>query len=163
MLDGARTVQRVRPRTRVGWAASRLDDIDSATYVWATSPGAPVDVIGFVSFPSFSGLPGVDARLRAIDRWRNAALSDSAVSRPHWVAIAGGLPHAHGDASQTASVLHAAAWATRRPWVNAIIVGEPSDYVNRTGMRAADGRERPVVRSTARLARLMRDARAVTR
>lgn len=160
IAEGAKTVERVRPRTRVGWAASRLDATDSAMYVYASSPGSDVDIIGFVSFPSFSGLPGVDARLRAIDRWRNAALSDSAVSRPHWVTIAGGLPHAHGEVSQSASVLHAAAWATRRPWVNALIVGEPGDYTGRTGMRAADGRERPVVRTTARLARVMRDARA---
>lgn len=161
MSEGAKTVERVRPRTRVGWAASRLDAIDSAMYVWASSPGSNVDIIGVVSFPSFSGLPGIDARLRAVDRWRNAALADSAVSRPHWLAIAGGLPHAHGDVSQSASILHAAAWATRRPWVNAIVIGEPSDYTGRTGLRAANGRNRAAVGTTMRLSRVMRDARAI--
>jgi hypothetical protein len=160
IAEGARVVERVRPRTRVGWSASRVDVIDSAVYAWALTRDSPVEVIGVVSFPSFAGLAGVDARLGAFDRWRTAALADGGLSRPHWVTIAGGLPHSHGDASQGAAILHAAAWATRRSWVTAIVIGEPADYTGRLGLRAADGRQRHAVRTTARLARVMRDARA---
>src|SRR5690606_5731458 len=120
---------------------------DSAMYQWVTSSESPIELVGLVSFPSFSGLPGVDARLRAFDRWRNHSLANGGRSLPHWITIAGGFPSAHGESTQSAAVLHAAAWGTRRPWVNAIIVGEPSDFDTRTGMRAADGRKRPIVRT----------------
>src|SRR5690606_9771257 len=59
VIEGARIVERVRPRTRVGWTASRLDATDSAMYQWVTSSESPIELVGLVSFPSFSGLPGV--------------------------------------------------------------------------------------------------------
>ncbi len=160
LVEGARTVERVRPRTKVAWAASRVDGVDSSIYAWAVSPRSTVDIVGVVSFPSFYGLSAIDARLRAVDRWRNTALNNDAVSRPHWIAIAGGLPQAHGDVSQSASILHAAAWGSRRQWVNAIIVGEPADYTGRTGLRASNGRHRAAVATAGRLVQVMRDSRA---
>ncbi|QJR34217.1 hypothetical protein [Gemmatimonas groenlandica] len=162
LLRSATTVQRVRPRTRMGWSASRLDAIDSAVYVWAASPSSPVSLIGAVSFPSFSGLPAVDARLRAFDRWHQRAVTRGGGAKPHWLVTAGGLPHAHGDAAQLAAIRHALAWGSRRAWVTAAIIGEPADYDGWVGLRAANGRIRSSVPALSRAARQMRDVRPVS-
>lgn len=171
LVQSAATVQRVRPRTAVGWAAARLDATDSTVYAWASAPGSPVDLLGAVVYPSFSGLPSVDARLRALDRWHalasvaRAASADSTTAarpvrdRPHWLVNIGGLPHAHGDAAQLAALRHSLAWASRRPWVNAAIIGEPADYDGWIGLRAANGRQRAAVSAIALAAKGMREVR----
>ena len=161
LLRSAATVQRVRPRTRMGWSASRLDAIDSAIYHWASSPSSPVQLLGAVSFPSFSGLPAVDARLRALDRWHQRAVSEGGGRQPHWLVTVGGVPHAHGDAAQLAAIRHALAWGSRRAWVSAAIIGEPADYDGWVGLRAANGRIRSTVPSLSLAARQMRDERPV--
>jgi len=74
---------------------------------------------------------------------------------------AGGLPHAHGDAAQLAAIRHALAWASRRAWVGAAIVGEPSDYDGWVGLRAANGRRRLAFGALAAAAKGMRDVRPV--
>lgn len=162
LLRSATTVQRVRPRTRMGWSASRLDATDSAVYVWASGPSSPVALLGAVSFPSFSGLPAVDARLRAFDRWHQRAVNRGGGAQPHWLVTVGGLPHAHGDAAQLAAIRHALAWGSRRAWVGAAIVGEPADYDGWVGLRAANGRLRSSVPALSLAARQMRDVRPVS-
>ncbi len=163
LLRSAATVQRVRPRTRLGWSASRLDATDSAVYLWASSPSSPVSLLGAVSFPSFSGLPAVNARLRAFDRWHQRAVTSGGGAQPHWLVTVGGLPHAHGDAAQLAAIRHALAWGSRRTWITAAIVGEPADYDGWVGLRAANGRIRSSVPALSRAARQMRDVRPVSR
>lgn len=153
------TVTRVRPRTRVAWAASRLDATDSAVYAWAARDGSPVELLGGVAFPSFSGLPALDARLRALDRWHAQAARAGAPPRPHWLVTVGGLPHSHGDASQLAAMRHALAWGSRRSWVTAAIIGEPADYEGWTGLRSATGRVRAAFEPLSAAARGMREVR----
>ncbi|WP_309672991.1 hypothetical protein [Gemmatimonas sp.] len=162
LLRSALTVQRVRPRTRMGWSASRLDATDSAVYAWASTPSSPVSLIGAVSFPSFSGLPAVDARLRAFDRWHQRAVVRGGGAKPHWLVTVGGLPHAHGDAAQLAAIRHALAWGSRRAWVTAAIIGEPADYDGWVGLRAANGRIRSGMAALSLAARQMRDVRPVS-
>lgn len=139
-------VQRIRPATHVMWMASRFDAADSAMYAWAIADGSPISAVALGPTPGFSGLPPLDARLRAVDRWATAA---DRVSRPHWV-ITTGLPRAHGDAAQADAVRHVIAWASRRPWVRGVIVGEPLDDRAMLGMTAANGRERLVVETVRR-------------
>lgn len=157
LTSTARVIDRVRPRTALGWAAARVDARDSALYDWAASPASPVNVMGVVAFPSFAGLPAVDARLRAFDRWHTLAARYN-TPRSNWVMEAGGLPRAHGDASQTAAVMEALAWASRRPWISVAIIGDASDYDAAIGLRAANGRLRGVVGVVARASRGMREA-----
>lgn len=139
-------VRRIRPSTHVMWTASRFDAADSAMYEWAISNGSPVSAVGLAPTPGFSGLPPLDARLRAVDRWVTAA---DRVSRPHWVLTAG-LPRAHGDAAQADAVRHVIAWSSRRQWVRGVIVGEPLDDLAMLGMTAANGRDRQVVETVRR-------------
>jgi hypothetical protein len=151
---------RVRPATKLGIALSRMDARDSAIYAWATSRNSPVGVVGAVIYPSFSGLAGVDARLRAFDRW-HAARADSLGREPaHWLSNIGGLPHAHGDASQLAAMRHALAWGSRRPWITTAILGEPADYDGALGVRAANGRVRMAWPTLSAAAEAMREVRA---
>ncbi len=159
LLRSAATVKRVRPRTLMGWSASRLDATDSTVYAWASTPSSPVMLIGAVSFPSFSGLPSVDARLRAFERWHARAAATGGGAQPHWLVTVGGLPHAHGDAAQLAAIRHALAWGSRRAWIGAAIIGEPADYDGWVGLRAANGRLRSSVPALSLDARQMRDVR----
>lgn len=159
----AKVITRVRPRTQLGFSAARVDAIDSAVYDWAASPASPVRVLGVVSYPSFAGLPAVDARLRAFDRWHDLAVSRYGTARSHWLMEVGGLPRAHGDAAQTAAIMQALAWGTRRPWITVAILGDAADYDATNGLRAADGRERAVVGAVARAARGLRESAVGTR
>lgn len=162
LQSSAQVITRVRPRTSLGWAAARVDARDSALYDWASSPESPVDVMGVVAFPSFAGLPAVDARLRAFDRW-HALAGRYNTTRKNWLMEAGGLPRAHGDASQTLAVMQALAWGSRRPWISVAIIGDASDYDAAIGLRAADGRLRNVVGVISRASRGMREATTGTR
>ncbi len=167
--------QRVRPATKMGVALAHLDARDSAIYALATTRGAGVDVIGAMIAPSFSGLPGVDARLRALERWHNQVVdqrnaADTLAEAPtlpplpqHWLTPITGLPHAHGDAAQLAAMRRALAWASRRPWVTAAILGESADYDGWNGIRAANGRVRSAWPALTAAAKGMRDARSAMR
>lgn len=155
----AREVQRVRPATLVAWSASRLDTTDSAVYAWASRADSPVELLGASVYPSFSGLPAVDARLRAFDRWHTQATAGGGGRQPHWLVNVGGLPHAHGDAAQTAAIRRALAWGSRQPWIGAAIIGEPADYDGWLGLRAANGRQRQAVGAIGIAARRMREVR----
>jgi hypothetical protein len=166
LTRSARTVERVRPRTLLGWSATRLDVIDSAVYAWGRSAGSPVELLGATIYPSFSGLPAVNARLRAFERWHTRADAASAAARPiraplpHWLVNVGGLPRAHGDASQVAAIRRALAWGSRRSWINAAIVGEPADYEGWLGLRASNGRARSALPAIGAAARALKDVRA---
>ena len=111
--------------------------------------------------PSFNGATGVDARLRAADRWMRVAAASPNASRrakPHWVFDVRGYPLTHGDASQERTVWHTLAWATAHPEVVGVIAAEPGDYLTVNGLRSASGRFRPVVAAMDRAARGLRES-----
>lgn len=159
LTRSAREVERVRPRTVLAWSAARLDATDSAVYAWAARSGSAIDVLGATIYPSFSGLPAVDARLRALERWRTQAVSRGGGAQPHWLVTVGGLPHAHGDDAQIAAMRRALAWGSRRPWIGAAIIGEPADYSGWLGLRASNGRQRAAVAAIGMAARRMKEVR----
>lgn len=163
LTSTAVVIQRVRPRTALGWAAARVDARDSALYRWAASAESPVDVLGLVAYPSFAGLPAVDARLRAFDRWHAQATDSLRPGTKHWLMEVGGLPRAHGDASQTAAIMQSLAWGTRRAWITAAILGDAGDYDGAIGLRAADGRLRSVVGVVSRASSGLKNAAAGSR
>ncbi len=150
---------RVRPATTIGWAAARLDATDSAVYQWASAKSSRVQLIGAVSYPSFSGLPAVDARLRAFERWHAQAVAAGGGAQPHWLVNVGGLAHAHGDAAQLAAIRHAVAWASQRTWIHAAVIGEPADYEGGVGLRAANGRTRVALGQITMTANAIRGVR----
>jgi uncharacterized ParB-like nuclease family protein len=167
LAAAATRVRAVNPNIRIGVAASAYDASDSTLYAWAASRASPLDVVGFEVTPSFSGGAGVDARLRAAERWMRAELrAREAAAAPgtrvrqksHWVFDVHGFPVVHGDASQERAVWHTLAWATAHPDVDGVIVGESGDYARMTGLRAASGRARRVVPAINRASRALREA-----
>jgi len=140
-----------------------MDSRDSALYAWARTSGSRADLVGAVVYPSFSGLPGVDARLRAFDRWHARAADSTRRPPAHWLLEVGGFPHAHGDVAQLSAIRHALAWGSRRSWISAAIIGEPGDYRAQTGVRAANGRVRLAWPALSAAARGMREARTGAR
>ena len=164
LTASAARVQAVNPNIRVGVAASSYDASDSTLYAWAASRASPVHVVGFEVAPSFSGGTGVDARLRAADRWMRAqertrvGVGAAARAKPHWVFDVHAFPAAHGDASQERAVWHTLAWATAHPDVDGVVVGESGDYARMTGLRAASGRTRRVAAALSRASRALREA-----
>jgi hypothetical protein len=151
----------VNRRIGIAYAAAAYGTADSALYAWAVRPEAPVAAVGFAVAPSFRGGAGVDARLRAADRWMRAAGMDTLPARarkPHWLLRVSAFPVAHGDASQERTVWHALAWATSHAVMSGVIVAEPGDYVSTTGLRGASGRTRPAVAALGRAARGLREA-----
>lgn len=135
VAQAAAIAKRVRPRTKIGVAASVYDRRDSTLYAWAAAPASPVDVVGFTLYPSPSGVRTLDAARGAADRWMQASRSP----KEHWVFAAGGYPEAHGEASQTRALWAAIAWATSRPAIKGLVVSEAGDYGVIRGLRAADG------------------------
>jgi hypothetical protein len=159
LARAARTIRGVRPRTAVGLNLPRLDVADSLMYRWAqiATPRRPIDLVAAQVAPSFSGAPAVEARLRALDRWMATDRARGVKSLDLWIATAAGVPRAHGDLSQRNTVLHVLSWATRRPQVRGVIVGDAGDYEASTGLRAADGRLRPAVATIVRVTRGLRE------
>ena len=155
------TTRAVNRRIGIAYSAAGYDTADSALYAWAARGDSPVAAVGFAVVPSFRGGAGVDARLRAADRWMRAAGIDTLPPRarkPHWLFRVAAYPVAHGDASQERTVWRALTWATARPAVVGVVVAEPGDYVTTTGLRSASGRLRRVVPTMRRAARALREA-----
>ncbi len=148
--------KRIRPRTRIGVAASTYDRRDSTLYAWAAAAGSPVDVVGFSLWPSPTGLRTLDAARGAADRW----MRESRSTKDHWVFAVGGFPTAHGEASQEQAVWDALAWATSRPLIKGVIVAEPGDYGTLRGIRSADGHLRGVAFAIKRAIKGLQDSAA---
>jgi hypothetical protein len=166
LTTAAARIHAVNPNIRVGVASAGYDAADSSLYAWASSRASPIDAVGFVVEPSFAGGAGVDARLRAADRWmrveeeraaRETSTGRRARAKSHWVFGVHGFPVAHGDASQERAVWHTLAWATAHPDVDGVIVGESGDYARSTGLRAASGRTRSVAAALSRASRALRE------
>jgi len=150
----AAMVQQVRPRTRVGLAASAFDTRDSTLYAWAASPESPIDVVGFSFYPTRLGARSMDAGFRAADRWLRA----HPAQKPQWVFGAGGYPLAHGDLSQDRAVWAALAWATGHPNVRGLVVSEANDYGQAMGVRAPNGRYRAASGSIRKAFKALRES-----
>ena len=139
-------VKEVRPRTRIGLAASAFDAPDSTLYAWAAAPGSPVDIVGFSFYPNRLGARYMAANFRAADRWMRAIPP----RKPHWVFGAAGFPLAHGEESQDRAIQAVLAWATARSHIAGAIVLEANDYGQAIGLRAPNGRFRDAATTVRR-------------
>jgi hypothetical protein len=154
LTDAAARARRADRRVKVGVALAGFGSRDSALYAWATAPRSPLDLVGFTMVPGFRGGLSLEARLHAADRWMRV----TGPSRTqHWVLAAGGYPVAHGEVSQERAVWGALAWATSRPALKGVIVQTSDDYTTLTGLRAANGRLRPVAAAMTRAVKGLRE------
>jgi hypothetical protein len=140
-------IHRVRPATRVAFAASSFGPRDSTLYSWAAAAGSPIDVLGFSLFPGFDGAATLDTRMRIAQRWMTLP---SERPKNHWVFASGGFPGVHGERNQELAIWGTAAWATTQPLIRGMIVFESGDYDAIRGLRAPDSRFRSAVPALAR-------------
>jgi hypothetical protein len=154
LTEAARAAKAVDRNIRVGVAASEYSLADSALYAWAASPRSPIDVVGFSLFPTPYVGGGVQADTRTADRWMRAIPP----KKEHWVFATGGYPLAYGERSQANAVWEVLSWATDHPSIKGLIVYEAGDYGQARGLRAPDGRLRPVAGFVMRAIRGLRES-----
>ena len=150
----ATLVKTIDPSVKVGVAASNFTRADSALYAWAASAASPIDIVGFSLFPSPYVGGGIQADTRTADRWMRV----TPPKKPHWVFAAGGFPLAYGEASQFNAVWEVMAWATDHPAIKGIVVYEAGDYGQTRGLRAPNGRLRPVTTGMLRAIAQLRES-----
>jgi hypothetical protein len=156
LAAAADSIHAIDPRIKVAVALSTLDERDSALYVWASSPGSPIDAIGFALYPSFTGAGALDAQMQTADRWMQRAMPPL---KEHWVLTASGYPVAHGEESQQLAIWGSLAWGTSRGIIKGVIVADAADYDDITGLRAPSGRLRPAAIAVMRAAQQLRERR----
>lgn len=156
LAAAADSIHTVDPHIRVALAISPLDRRDSALYVWAVSPQAPIDAIGFALYPGFSGAQSLDAQMQTADRWMQPMQPPF---KEHWVLAAGGYPLAHGEEAQRLAIWGSLAWSTGRGAIKGAIIVDAADYDDITGLRAPSGRLRPAAIAVMRAAQQLRDRR----
>jgi hypothetical protein len=140
LTEAARIAKATDKNVRVGVSASAFTHNDSALYAWAAAPGSPIDVVGFSLFPSPYVGGGIQADTRTADRWMRAMPP----KKEHWIFATGGYPLAFGERSQENAVWEVLAWATDHPAIKGAIIYEAGDYGVARGLRAPNGRTRPV-------------------
>jgi hypothetical protein len=154
LTAAARVAKSIDPQVKVGVSASSYTGADSALYAWASAPGSPIDVVGISLFPSPYVGGGVQSDTRTADRWM-AAIPPK---KEQWVFATGGYPLAYGEDSQYDAVWEVMAWATDHPSIKGLIVYEAGDYGQTRGLRAPNGRLRPVTTGVMRAIRGLRES-----
>lgn len=154
----ARTAHALRPRTRVLASVATFDDADSTLVSWAMTPRSGLDGIGYVLQPGFRGAVTLEARLQAADRWRAARTRTAAETGDEWVVLTAGFPWTQGEQAQDRGIWGVLAWASARPSLRGVIVGDAGDYNTRRGLRGPGGRLRLATSSVRRAIRALSDA-----
>jgi hypothetical protein len=113
-----------------------------------------MDVVGFSLFPAPYVGGGIQADTRTADRWMRA----TPPVKEHWVFATGGFPLAYGERSQQEAVWEVLAWATDHAAIKGAIVYEAGDYGQTRGLRAPNGRLRPVVRKVITAIQQLRES-----
>ena len=78
--------------------------------------------------------------------------------KPQWVFATGGFPLAYGENAQYNAVWEVLSWATDHPSIKGLIVYEAGDYGQTRGLRAPNGRLRPIAGGVMRAVRALRES-----
>jgi hypothetical protein len=154
LTAAARVAKSIDKNVSVGVAASAYTPNDSALYAWAASPRSPIDIVGFSLFPSPYVGGGIQADTRTADRWMRA----TPPKKDHWIFATGGYPLAYGEQSQENAVWEVLAWGTDHPMIKGAVVYEAGDYGQARGLRAPNGRVRPVTRRVMKAIQQLRES-----
>jgi hypothetical protein len=154
LTDAAALAKSFDKNVKIGVSASTYNRADSALYAWAASPRSPIDIVGFSLFPSPYVGGGIQADTRTADRWMRA----TPPRKEHWVFATGGFPLAYGERSQANAVWEVMSWATDHPIIKGLVVYEAGDYGQSRGLRAPNGRLRPVAGAMMRAIQQLRES-----
>jgi hypothetical protein len=142
LTQAAKTAHALRPRTRVLAEISTFDERDSVMATWSSTAASGLDGVGYVLQPGFRGGVSLEARLQAADRWRVVRARQRLRRSDEWVLLAAGFPWTQGELAQDRGIWGVLAWASARPSVSGVIVGDAGDYDTRRGLRGPGGRLR---------------------
>lgn len=154
LTAAAKLAKSLDRNVRVGVSASSYRTDDSTLYAWASSSRSPIDIVGFSLFPSPYIGGGIQSDTRTADRWMRATPSN----KVHWVFATGGFPLAYGERSQEEAVWEVLSWATDHPNIKGALIYEAGDYGQARGLRAPNGRLRPVTRTVSRAIQQLRES-----
>ncbi len=158
LQECAKTAHALRPRTKVLTEIATFDDRDSVLANWATTPASGMDGIGYILQPGFRGGVSLEARLQAADRWRAVRARRGPNTSDEWVMLAAGYPWTQGEEAQDRGIWGVLAWASARPTIAGVIVGDAGDYDTRRGLRGPGGRLRLATTSLKRAIRGLSEA-----
>ncbi len=158
LTQSAKTAHALRPRTRVLTEIGTFDDRDSVLATWSTTTASGMDGIGYVLQPGFRGGVSLESRLQAADRWREVRTRQRLRVNDEWVTLTAGFPWAQGEEAQDRAIWGVLAWASARPTIGGVIVGDAGDYDTRRGMRGPGGRLRLANTSVRRAIRGLSEA-----
>jgi hypothetical protein len=154
LSEAARVAKGIDRNVKIGVAASTYNFRDSVLYAWAAAPRSPIDIVGFSLFPSPYVGGGIQADTRTADRWLRA----TPPRKEHWIFAVGGYPLAYGERSQQNAVWEVMSWATDHPFIKGLVVYEAGDYGQSRGLRAPNGRLRPVAGAMMRAIQQLRES-----
>ena len=154
----AKTAHAIRPRTKVLAEVATFDDRDSVMVSWATLAASGMDGVGYILEPGFRGGVSLEARFQAADRWRAVRAKRGPIANNEWVTLAAGFPWTQGEQAQDRSIWGVLSWASARPTISAVIVGDAGDYDTRRGLRGPGGRLRQANSSLRRAIRGLSEA-----
>ncbi|MDZ7631248.1 MAG: hypothetical protein U5K74_07850 [Gemmatimonadaceae bacterium] len=157
LTQAAKTAHALRPRTRVLAEIATFDDRDSVLATWATTPASGMDGIGYILQPGFRGGVSLEARMQAADRWRAVRAKQGLRASDEWVLLTAGFPWTQGEEAQDRGIWGVLAWASARPTIGGVIVGDAGDYDTRRGIRGPGGRLRLANTSLRRAIRGLSD------
>lgn len=158
LAECARTAHALRPRTRVLAEISTFDARDSVMVTWAATPSSGMDGFGYILQPGFRGGVSLEARMQAADRWRVVRAAAGLRSADEWVLLTAGYPWTQGEQAQDRGIWGVLAWASARPSIIGVIVGNSGDYDTRRGLRGPGGRLRLANTSLRRAIRGLNEA-----
>lgn len=151
LARAATLTHRLRPRTRIGLAASSFTSSDSALYQWGER-ASEIDILGFAIAPSLGGGASLAARLRVAERWMKRSRKEQ------WVFSARSFPRVFGETNHARAIWGTLAWATSQPRVRAVVVDGSGDYDELVGLRTPGGRLRQVVATVIQARRALEEA-----
>lgn len=155
LTQAAKTAHALRPRTRVLTEIATFDERDSVLASWSSTPASGMDGIGYILQPGFRGGVSLESRLQAADRWRVVRGRQKLAAGDEWVLLAAGFPWTQGEQAQDRGIWGVLAWASARPTIAGVIVGDAGDYDTRRGLRGPGGRLRPASSSLRRAIRAL--------
>lgn len=158
LTQSAKTAHALRPRTRVLSEIATFDARDSVLATWSSTLASGMDGIGYVLQPGFRGGVTLESRLQAADRWRAVRTRQQLRGGDEWVLLTAGFPWTQGEVAQDRGIWGVLAWASARPSIGGVIVGDAGDYDTRRGLRGPGGRLRLANTSLRRAIRGLNEA-----
>jgi len=128
-------------------------------YPMPSSPDAGVVAHVAITLSRSSNVAiSASTRVRGLSVCAVRAARPDARPGDEWVLLTAGFPWTHGELAQDRGIWGVLAWASARPGIAGVIVGDAGDYGTRRGLRGPGGRLRLANTSLRRAIRGLNEA-----